>query len=89
MALSKTIPTTFGVSASYWNISAVAEEFGEKWVRVVLSGFVSPDARAAGNIPLAKVETMLQAEQYVPDQTRAQLYGLLKASPDWSDAVDA
>lgn len=88
MALSKAFVTNFGVTALYWKIANVTEDFIANTMKIVMAGYVSAEARQAGAQPLAAMPVELAGEGYTPERDRAALYAVLKTSPQWADAED-
>jgi hypothetical protein len=88
MALGKEVATTFGVSASYWKVANIIEDFMQSAAKVTLAGFVSQAARTAGNQPLAAVQVDLTGDSYTAEMDRAALYSAIKALPAWTGAED-
>ena len=89
MALLKEIATPYGpsIKANYHHICEVHWVKGGK-TTVQLAGHASREARlAAGTVALGRINVTLEAT--ADQQTLAQLYGALKALPEWSDAKDA
>jgi len=88
MALLKSVKTTFGIDATYWNIFSVSEDFKNKTLEVVIDGFVSKDVRDENHSAVASVNLTFTGDDYIKDATRESVYLALKAK-DFSDAVDA
>lgn len=89
MALQKSIPTDFGVSADYWNIGAVQEDFKGKGTEVTFYGYANKAARDAGAQPLSAGKITIAGEEYVAGADRAALYEVIKAKPEFEGAIDA
>ena len=51
MALIKSIPTDFGISAEYWNIGAVQEDFKGQGTEVTFYGYATEQARQEARQP--------------------------------------
>lgn len=88
MALLNTVDTDFGVTASYWNIGTVQEDFKGKGTQVTAYGYASKDAFTAGKQPLAAAQVTFAGEEYVAGADRATLYSLLKQKPEFAGATD-
>ena len=88
MALLKSIPTEFGVTADYWNIGAVQEDFKGKGTEVTFYGYASQQAREDGKQPLSAGKVQISGEEYVAGADRAQLYAIIKQKPEFEGALD-
>lgn len=88
MGLQVTIPTEFGVDATYWHIGAVQEDFRGKATEVTLYGYSSHEARQADKQPLSAGKVQLAGDDYVAGADRAQLYEIISRRPEFSGAVD-
>lgn len=89
MAIIKSIPTDFGVEASYWNIGAVQEDFKGKGTEVTFYGYASKEAREDGKQPLSAGKVQLAGDEYVVGADRATLYAVIKQRPEFQGAIDA
>jgi len=89
MALIKSIMTDYGVSANYWNIGAVQEDFKGKGTEVTFYGYASKEAREAGKQPLSAGKVQIAGEEYVAGADRAALYSIIKQKPEFEGAEDA
>lgn len=89
MALIKSIPTEFGVSASYWNIGAVQEDFKGRGTEITFYGYASEQARLDENQPLAAGKIQIAGEEYSVGADRAALYEFIKQRPEFEGAEDA
>ena len=89
MALIKSIPTDFGISADYWNIGAVQEDFKGKGTEVTFYGYASKEARDEGKQPLSAGKVQIAGEEYVAGADRAALYAIIKLRPEFEGATDA
>ena len=88
MALKKSVMTEFGVTAEYWNIGAVQEDFKGKGTEVTFYGYASKDARDAEKQPLAAGKVQIAGDEYVAGADRAQLYAIIKQKPEFEGAED-
>ena len=88
MALLKSIPTEFGVTADYWNIGAVQEDFKGKGTEVTFYGYASQQAREDGKQPLSAGKVQISGEEYVAGADRAVLYAIIKQKPEFEGAQD-
>ena len=88
MALSKSFTTPYGVSAVYWKIANVTEDFMAKSMKIVLAGYVSAEARQADAQPLVAQTIEITGEAYVADANRAAIYAAAKAMEVWTGAED-
>lgn len=89
MALSLNYPSPFGGAAfTYFIIGEVRENRYYGHASVVMYGFLDATARqsAANFIPLT---LDIGAEIWVKDATISQIYTLVKATPEFANAVDA
>jgi hypothetical protein len=89
MALIKSIDTDYGISASYWNIGAVQEDFKGKGTEVTFYGYASKETRDAGKQPLSSGKVQIAGNEYVAGADRAALYTIIKQKPEFEDAEDA
>jgi hypothetical protein len=89
MALLKSVITDFGVSATYWNIGAVQEDFKGEGSEVTFYGYANKQARLDGKQPLSAGKVQFSGSDYVAGATRAQLYAKLKQKPEFEGATDA
>lgn len=89
MALLKSIDTDYGISAEYWNIGAVQEDFKGKGTEVTIYGYASKEARDAGKQPLSAGKVQIAGGDYVAGADRAALYALIKQKPEFKNAKDA
>ena len=89
MALIKSIPTEFGISADYWHIGAVQEDFKGKGTEVTFYGYASKEARDAGKQPLSAGKIQIAGDEYVAGADRAALYSIIKQRPEFEGATDA
>lgn len=88
MALGKTFTTPFGVSAIYWKIANVTEDFLAGTMKVVLAGYVSAAARLAGSQPLVAQTIDITGDAYSVEADRAAIYTAIKAMEVWVGAED-
>ena len=88
MALEISIDTEYGISATYWNIGAVQEDFKGKGTEVTFYGYASKEAREAEKQPLSAGKVQFGGDEYIAGADRATLYGLLKQRSEFSDALD-
>lgn len=89
MALIKSIPTDFGIPATYWNIGAVQEDFKGKGTEVTFYGYASLEAREEGKQPLSAGKMQIAGEDYIAGADRAALYTIIKQRPEFDGAEDA
>ena len=89
MALIKSIPTDFGIDASYWNIGAVQEDFKGKGTEVTFYGYASKEAREQGKQPLSAGKVQIAGDEYIAGADRAALYAIIKQRPEFEGATDA
>ena len=88
MALGKTFATPFGVSALYWKIANVTEDFIAGAMKVVLAGYISAEARQAGAQPLVAQTIEISGDAYAVEADRAAIYTAIKAMEAWAGATD-
>jgi len=88
MALIKSIPTDFGISASYWNIGAVQEDFKGRGTEVTFYGYASKEARLDGKQPLSAGKVQVAGDEYVAGADRGALYAIIKQRPEFEGALD-
>jgi hypothetical protein len=89
MALIKSIPTEFGISAEYWNIGAMQEDFKGKGTEVTFYGYANQQARIEEKQPLSAGKIQISGDEYIAGATRAQLYAIIKTKPEFEGATDA
>jgi|GEM_PF-2727182 len=98
MALSKSIETNAGASATYWRIVNVAFDVRARTVWYVLAGYVNQAANLANKAPLREQPfTMILGVGQTPESIgRPDLYADAKVqiaegreAPEFGDAVDA
>jgi hypothetical protein len=89
MALIKSIPTDYGIDASYWNIGAVQEDFKGQGTEITFYGYANKEAREAGKQPLSAGKVNIAGEEYVAGADRAALYAIIKQKPEFAGAQDA
>ena len=88
MALLKSIPTDFGITAEYWNIGAVQEDFKGKGTEVTFYGYASKEAREEGKQPLSAGKVQIAGDEYVAGADRAALYAIIKQRPEFEGSED-
>ena len=88
MALNKSIPTDFGIDASYWHIGAVQEDFKGQGTEVTFYGYASKEAREQGKQPLSAGKVQIAGDEYVAGADRAALYAIIKQRPEFEGATD-
>lgn len=64
MALLKSVATSFGVDATYWNIMSVEHNRPQRSAQVVLAGYLDDGARRADHRPLAVLTVTLAGPDY-------------------------
>lgn len=74
MALLKSIPTSFGVDAAYWNILSIEHNRPQCSAQVVLAGYLDDGTRRAGHRPLAVLTLTLSGPDY-PGTAEGIAYG--------------
>jgi hypothetical protein len=92
MALSLTVPSDYGVAATYHRIGAVQINWLDRGATVVLFSYISNEARQSGKQPLGTVNITFSDADFDFDNdepTRAALYAKIKQHGAWSDASDA
>lgn len=77
MAISISIPSTYGVNATYWNISFIQNNFKDKVLYVKLLGYADSISRENEAMPLSVVELTFRDELYPGDISRQELYNLI------------
>jgi hypothetical protein len=87
MAFGKEILTHFGVTAPYWKIDEIRDDFRSKQAGVVLRGYATKEVADARKGALGEVYIEITQEHYIPDMTRAQVYEYLTTKTlEWRDA---
>ena len=89
MALLISVDTDFGVPAVYWNIGGIQEDFKGRATEITIYGYASQEARQTGRQPLSAGKVLVAGEEYTPEATRAQLYEIIRAKPEFSTAESA
>jgi hypothetical protein len=89
MALIKTVDTSFGIPAVYWNIGAVQEDFKSRVTVVTYYGYASKESREANRQALSVGSLQIFGDEYVAGADRAALYAILKQKPEFEGAEDA
>lgn len=99
MALSKAIPTDFGIDATYWHILALQVNRADRNAAVTLAGYLDESARRAGRRPIAVMTLTLAGDAYPGDADGlryAAAYAAVKITPQnagdpppLADAADA
>jgi hypothetical protein len=90
MALMKSVPTAFGVTATYHRISAISLHFDESVVDVALAGYVDQACRQQHFQPVSTMPGIrLPLACLIDGQSlRQSIYEQLKNDPAWSEATD-
>ena len=88
MALQLTRPSGLGVDVTYWRIGVMNIHPRSGMIFVVLDGYVSQAARAAGAAPVIDAELQLPLTNALADGGRPAIYGAVKALPEYAGASD-
>lgn len=80
MALKKELKTEFGVTAGYWRIARIDQNFSQRIAAILMEGYADKEARQEGARPLETKAFALTGELFTPDIDREQIYTLLKSS---------
>lgn len=89
MAFSKSLPTDFGIAATYWRIIGCQHDILSGNGTIYLAGYVSPEARAAGNKPISNGTVPYENGSFSMDDDREAIYKKLKAmGAPWDNAED-
>jgi len=88
MALSKTIETSFGVDAVYWNIFSLREDFKNGNNEVILYGYASKETRLDKKDPITTRIILIEEDEYIKDATREAVYNALKLREEFLEAED-
>jgi len=88
MALLKSIDTDYGISATYWNIGAVQEDFKGQGTEITFYGYASKEAREVGKQPLSAGKLQISGNEYIAGANREQLYAIIKQKPEFEGATD-
>ncbi|CAO3460699.1 hypothetical protein [Azospirillum argentinense] len=89
MAIRKTLPTPFGVEATYHHVSALQIHYRERVCDVVVSSFLDETARRADCQPLGTLETIRLGFAELGAKTepgRDAVYAALMARSEWMGA---
>lgn len=92
MALILSVPTDYGINATYHHIGAVTTNWRDGAVMCVLFSYVDDAARAAGKQPLGSVSLTFEGADFDfthNEATRAALYAKIKTLAAWAGAADA
>lgn len=87
MAFIKSVDHPTGVQVQYWRIVAYTSDLSAKINKVWLAGYLNKDSRTANKDHIIVRDKDLPSEKFLPDATRATLYGVLKTE-GWADAQD-
>ena len=88
MALLKVVKTNFGIDASYWNIFSIQEDFKNKTLEIIITGYPSKNIRDQDLDPVSWKTFQFFEDDYIKDATRALIYAALKTK-EFADAQDA
>lgn len=87
MALGKSIRQETGFDSNYWYIGNIQQDRKARIYTVTLYGYSDEDKKS--NEPIAaRVLQVATGDDFKPDMSIKELYGLVKAHPDWEDAID-
>lgn len=90
MALEKSIPSNFGLTADYWRIVRVENAVALNQMVVWLAGYPSEEARRTiGVEPMMSANVTLAGADYKADATLAELYTWIKTQEAFAGAADA
>jgi hypothetical protein len=88
MALSINYPSPFGGEAfTYFGIGEVHENRYHGHATVVCYGFLNADARQA-KASYVPISIAIDADHWTRDASIAQIYTMLKATPQFASATD-
>jgi len=88
MALLKTVKTNYGIDAIYWNIFSINEDFKNKSLEIIITGYPSQNIREQDLDPVSWKTFQFSENDYIKDATRALVYAALKTK-EFADAQDA
>lgn len=89
MALSLPVPTEFGIDATYHRLAAVQANWADGGCSVMLLSYLNQAARDADAKPLGTLQvTLSHTLSGDGNISRAALYALIKAEPQWTTATD-
>lgn len=88
MALSISMPSDYGVDATYWKIGSYSEDFKGRAGELVLYGYATLAARQSDKQPIMTAKMQISGASYSEDDTREQLYNKIKLMQEWSGAED-
>ena len=83
MALLKSIPTDYGVPATYWRIAKVSDAF-HGTVEVTMNGYANGSAADKLAIPLVSIQLWVVGSE----ETRRDLYDKIKNMSQFLGAED-
>lgn len=92
MALQLTVPSDFGVAATYHRIGAIQVNWLDRGVTVTLFSYIDEAARDSNKQPLGTLQLQFTDSDFdfVDDEpTRDALYTKIKQRPEWHEAKDA
>jgi hypothetical protein len=89
MALSKSVDTTYGIAATYWNIGVVQEDYKDQIIDITMYGYATEQSRRDGKSPFSIEKIQITGTEYVADAQRPALYAIIKQRPEFSGATDA
>ena len=88
MALSKVVPTSVGVDATYHRITTGVVDFVNGKTELRLCSYVSEEAARSGVQPLLWRQLTGDTIPVLSGDLRIWAYAQIKAIPEWADAKD-
>lgn len=90
MALQLVGTATSGASGDYWRITYCAMDAANKQIGVAIALYVSQACRQNKNDPLSVKQYQFEYDPFVSDTNAIKVaYEMLKALPEYANAVDA
>lgn len=92
MSLLKTVPTCYGVNATYHKITVTEMDWQKKVAIISLDGFIDEAAKTANKAPIFHSEFSFSGNDFTGFATNvdnvAVAYNKIKAQSDWANATD-
>lgn len=87
MAMSKNVPTGYGIDANYWKISFVRYNFLTNRVDVTMCGWITKPLNVNVN-PILQIPVGFDVREDGLPYTRKELYNKLKLEECFQDSED-
>jgi hypothetical protein len=87
MALLKSVKTSYGIDATYWNIFSLTEKYRGESNQIVLHGYFTEDSRRNNMQACSCKNFQFTGDDYIKNATREAIYLALKTKY-FADAQD-